>query len=935
MLHGNGQMPTQELIPPGLRARLPADDLSGHMADAPQLRRFGTFALDMRSREILKNGRRLKLQDQSFLVLAALLEHPGEAVTREELRRIVWPANTFVDFNNGLNIAVGKLRHVLRDDAAKPRYIETLPRLGYRFIAAVEEPPPAAEAAAAPVAVEWRPDRLALGLILAGVVAWLALWTSFTKPPRKPPEGVKVRPAVAVIVRDLTGQPARASGVQIAERLRKQFEASERVRSIAGEDVAEAVRDLGLPDADSFSPKVLGKIRAHTGADFVAVVSLAPGGRAGAVSLKLLVQDTKHGKTLAARSESGTLEDLPALAALGGDAVLGNLGFARQAATHHAGDAAGDALPSNPDSAALYALGLARLRDFDAQGARDLLEKAVSKDAGFAPAHAALAQAWESQGYGANARTEALEAWKLSASRPRERLFFEPGYREAMGEWDKAIGAYGDLVHASPDDPGYWLRMARVQIKAGKPQDALKTLDGLRGLPPETREAAAASIDYTQSLAREKMGAFDEAQGAAAAAERAAQARRQLVLMADARALQCRLFVERSFPDSAAGACRNAIETYSSAGDRNGLATSQGYLAWVVFNQGDAAQAASLYREALRIHQEIGNQAGAILEWDGLANVLRRGGDFTGARQCAEKSLAIARLIRSLPDEANALEDTGVAWMREGNLANAQDFFKKALGRFQDLHDQAGVGSVLNNLGETLYLRGDVPEADKMLRQALEVDQAIDYPLDRADVLAWLGRVSQTRGQLDQAHRRLDESVKVASGTGVEVFAAECRLARAESWLGTERAAEAERDVRQAAEFFKKNGVPALELEARTILARALLEEGKPAEAGAELDRAAALDPEKYGPEARYAFEIERARVDGAAAGLEKIVADANKSGYLAYRMHGQLALGEVELKQGRTADARRVLDKLSKEAHARGFEAIAGQAAAVGRSQH
>jgi len=103
-----------------------------------QSRRSGSLALDLRSGEVQKNGRRVKLQEQPFQVLAALVERPGEVVTREELRQRVWPENTFVDFNNGLNIAIVKLRQALNDDAANPRYIETLPKRGYRFIAAVE-----------------------------------------------------------------------------------------------------------------------------------------------------------------------------------------------------------------------------------------------------------------------------------------------------------------------------------------------------------------------------------------------------------------------------------------------------------------------------------------------------------------------------------------------------------------------------------------------------------------------------------------------------------------------------------------------------------------------------------------------------------------------------------------------------------------------------
>ncbi|HUL17506.1 MAG TPA: winged helix-turn-helix domain-containing protein [Terriglobales bacterium] len=100
--------------------------------------RFGAFNVDLHSGEIYRHGIRLKLQDQPFQVLALLLEHPGDVVTREELRQALWPADTFVDFDTSLNSAMKKLRDVLGDSAEEPRYIETLPRRGYRFIAQVQ-----------------------------------------------------------------------------------------------------------------------------------------------------------------------------------------------------------------------------------------------------------------------------------------------------------------------------------------------------------------------------------------------------------------------------------------------------------------------------------------------------------------------------------------------------------------------------------------------------------------------------------------------------------------------------------------------------------------------------------------------------------------------------------------------------------------------------
>jgi DNA-binding winged helix-turn-helix (wHTH) protein len=100
--------------------------------------RFGVFEADLDSRELRKQGRRTRLQDQPFAILAMLLEHAGSVVTREQLRERLWPADTFVDFDHSLNTAVNKIREVLGDSATSPRFIETLARRGYRFLGDVQ-----------------------------------------------------------------------------------------------------------------------------------------------------------------------------------------------------------------------------------------------------------------------------------------------------------------------------------------------------------------------------------------------------------------------------------------------------------------------------------------------------------------------------------------------------------------------------------------------------------------------------------------------------------------------------------------------------------------------------------------------------------------------------------------------------------------------------
>ena len=105
--------------------------------DGSHFRRFGVFEVDLRAGELRRNGSRLRLQEQPFQVLALLLETPGEIVSREALRKRLWPADTFVDFDHSLNAAIKRLRDALGDSAENPHFVETVARRGYRFVAPV------------------------------------------------------------------------------------------------------------------------------------------------------------------------------------------------------------------------------------------------------------------------------------------------------------------------------------------------------------------------------------------------------------------------------------------------------------------------------------------------------------------------------------------------------------------------------------------------------------------------------------------------------------------------------------------------------------------------------------------------------------------------------------------------------------------------------
>src|SRR5271163_2992191 len=128
--------------------------------------RFGAFELDLHAAELREHGLRVHLQEQPFQVLRMLLERAGEVVTREELQKKLWPADTFVDFDHGLNKAINKIREALSDSAESPRFVETVARRGYRFLAEVKVADPAAvggpEFAAQPPIVAEATDRRGL-----------------------------------------------------------------------------------------------------------------------------------------------------------------------------------------------------------------------------------------------------------------------------------------------------------------------------------------------------------------------------------------------------------------------------------------------------------------------------------------------------------------------------------------------------------------------------------------------------------------------------------------------------------------------------------------------------------------------------------------------------------------------------------------------------
>src|SRR6266436_55351 len=227
---------------------------------SPGILRFGVFEVDRRAGELRKQGVRIKLQEQPFQVLAVLLQRPGEVVTREELRSQNWPPDTFVDFDNSLNTAINKLREALGDSADNPRFIETLPRRGYRFITPVTSEDRKASATGAAAVSDkrtWKTAAIMAGVLAAAVSAGELYWRSHRSP--------KLTEKDTIVLGDFTnttGDPVFDGTLR--EGFSVELEQSPFLSLESEEGIQQTLRMMGQPTNVRLTPQVAREVCQRT-----------------------------------------------------------------------------------------------------------------------------------------------------------------------------------------------------------------------------------------------------------------------------------------------------------------------------------------------------------------------------------------------------------------------------------------------------------------------------------------------------------------------------------------------------------------------------------------------------------------------------------------------------------------------------------------------
>jgi DNA-binding winged helix-turn-helix (wHTH) protein/tetratricopeptide (TPR) repeat protein len=898
----------------------------------PHTRRFGVFEVDLRAAELRKRGVRIKLQEQPFQILSLLLEHPGEVVKREEIREKLWPAHTFVDFDRSLNKAMTKLRSALADSAESPRYVETIPRHGYRFLAPVytdqegaakknaEAPATDSQAAGARPITErangqsapelsglrrrvllkrFYMGAAAISLALTGAFAYLRMH------PLTVLGGASSMPAprrsVAVLgFKNLSGDAQEAwLSTALSDWLMTELTAGEQVRTISAESVARMKMELALPDVDSLSRESLERIRKNLGTDFVVVGAYATmGGKSeGQIRLDLRLQDTRSGETADAISETGTESHLLDLVSRAGEHLRQKLGV-RAVTSEEAAEVA-IALPSKSEAAKLYSEGLSRLRVFDALAARDLLRKAVATEPDFALSHAALAKAWAQLGYDENAKAEAKKAFDLSSNLPRaERLLVEGRYREMTRDWARAIEIYRALFDFFPDNLDYGLALASAQLGANKWKEALDTIAALRTLPRPLRDNP--QIDLAENDAAQALGDNKRAEAALVRAAEKAQSAGASLLLAKARREQAWLFENSGKQPEVESVIREAKQLYVAANDRRGVAQTDTLEGIVLERQGDYLGAKKKYEESLVIYRESGNKFSLSSEYDNLGDVLFYLGDLAGARKN----------------------------------------YGAALNVYNEVGDKNGIALAKLGLGDVALAQGRHIEAKQMYGEALEICRELGNRGREASALEGLAKVERLEGDAASARKNAAEAVAKKEEVGDKNEAAHVRLLLAEQALDEGKNAEAAAAARTAESVFEEGKAKRYAAEANLILSRALLAQGQLVEARQRIERVAAMAKESHNSWLGWAASITAARIQSAwgspanigesVSRFEKVVAEAAAAGFPEVALEARLALGEIELKGGKAHAGRPRLESLEKDSANAGARLISLKASAA-----
>lgn len=487
--------------------------------------RFGVFQADLERGELRKFGVPVKIQEKPFRILAVLLERPGEIVTREELRERLWPADTFVEFDDGLNAAVKKLRAALNDTADRPRFIETVPKRGYRFIAPViyegDATPALADKAvtAPPQAAPERGVRQARlrrfavpGSAAAAIVLVTAGAFAFFAAHRRPVLSEKDTVVLADFANS-TGDPVFDGTLR--QGLAVELEQSPFLSLISDQQIQKTLKLMDQPTDGRLTPQIVRDVCLRTESAVYLTGSIAPLGSQYVLGLQAV--SCRTGDLLAEEQEIAN----------GKEKILGALDRAAGKLREKLGESLSTIQKfdtpleqaTTPSLEALQAYSLGRKTQTgrnEFAASIPFYQRAVGFDPNFAIAWAALGSVYWNTGETVQGAVYGRKAYELHApiSEPERFYVDSTYYHYVLGDLDKARQVYDVWNQTYPRNSSARIRLRQLDFQEGKYEEALTQAREARRLDP-------AKGGLTFGILVECLIALDRLQEAATTAQQA------------------------------------------------------------------------------------------------------------------------------------------------------------------------------------------------------------------------------------------------------------------------------------------------------------------------------------------------------------------------------------------------------------------------------
>jgi len=932
---------------------------------------FGPYEVDLQAQELRKEDFRLKIPRQSFQILAMLLEKPGEVVSREDLRRKLWPGDVFVNFEASLNSAVQRLRSALLDTSLEPRYIETLPRVGYRFIGSVELLAPVSEEAPQSTAIldstalpsaDTAPDKLLTAPSVKGrnwpyraaAVSMLVLLVAYVgyhhslRSQHGSPTQSQASPVIpsslprrSVAVMGFTNASGNTRDVWLStaftEMLATELAAGDHLRTVAEEDVARAKLELSLTNKDSYGGDTLTRIRKDIGCDYVVAGSyLAIGGAGGKrVRLDARIQDAVTGDTVASLAVVGSQSDLFDMASRAGEQLRDKLGVGTL--TSDEAQEVKRALPANLEAARLYSDGLAKLRLYDDVAASDLLERVLRLQPEYSPAYSALATAWSDLGYDAKAAVAARTAMDLSQNLPQQaRLQTEARYHEINGDWAQAIEIYSRLQRSYPDNLDYGLSLADAQDAMGKSAQAVATLAALRKSPSPGRDDPR--IDLTQARIARELADYKQAQTLAESAARKAE-------ITGAGLLQARAKLIGAYASSVLGDHSGAMADYATAQrmfaesgdvDRSALALMNrgGLLA----KQGDIPGAMRSIEQALSVFRKVGDQSHLGTALSNLGEMYEIEGELPKAESLIRQAVAIFTKLNRVNQRDLTTYNLAELLQQQGKFRQAKDILEPLLEHLGAGGNKSVIGAATQTLGSIAETEGEMATALGRYQDAIARFKETGGKTEYAGAERCLGEGLLREGDFTNAKRAIFEALSVDRNMGVKADIALDQIGLAEVSLAQGGPLDLGA-LRSAVDELRLGEITNEEIEADIILARGLIQDGKSAEAANILRKTAARPAASHNPVVRFDIALTTAHLraeqhhfDDARRLIRQALQRAVTADCVRCNLEARLELGKIDIEAGNAERGRAQLQQLADEAEHRGFRLIAERASAVSK---